>query len=36
MTEIALACGFRSTSPFSKQFRAFHGRLPVGQRTTLG
>lgn len=35
ITEIAMACGFRSTSHFTKTFRAFYGRTPLSQRTTL-
>lgn len=36
ITEIAMACGFRSTSHFSKVFRATYGTSPLSQRTTLG
>lgn len=36
VTEIAFACGFQSTSHFSKVYRAHFGRSPVGQRATLG
>ncbi len=35
ITEIAMACGFKSTSHFTKTFRSFYGRTPLGQRTTL-
>lgn len=35
ITEIAMACGFRSTSHFSKSFRGQFGVSPVGRRTTL-
>lgn len=35
ITEIAMACGFRSTSHFSKVFRAEFGMSPLSQRTTL-
>jgi transcriptional regulator GlxA family with amidase domain len=35
ITEIAMACGFQSTSHFSKVFRGFFGRSPVLHRTTL-
>lgn len=35
ITEIAMACGFKSTSHFTKTFRAFYGRTPLAQRTTL-
>lgn len=35
ITEIAMACGFRSTSHFSKVFRGVFGRSPVAHRTTL-
>lgn len=35
ITEIAMACGFKSTSHFTKTFRAFYGRTPLSQRTTL-
>lgn len=35
ITEIAMACGFRSTSHFSKVYRGVYGRSPIGQRTTL-
>lgn len=35
VTEIAMACGFHSTSHFSKAFRSHFGRSPVGQRTLL-
>jgi len=36
ITEIAMACGFRSNSHFSKVFRAQYGTSPVSHRTTLG
>lgn len=36
VTEIAMACGFRSTSHFSKVFRGHFGKSPVSHRTTLG
>lgn len=36
ITEIAMACGFRSTSHFSKVFRGLYGTSPIAQRTTLG
>ncbi len=35
ITEIAMACGFRSTSHFSKVFRGVFGTSPVAQRSTL-
>lgn len=35
ITEIALACGFQSTSHFSKVFRGHFGRSPLSHRTTL-
>jgi transcriptional regulator GlxA family with amidase domain len=35
-TEIAMACGFLSTSHFPKVYRALFGRSPVSQRATLG
>jgi transcriptional regulator GlxA family with amidase domain len=35
ITEIAMACGFRSTSHFSKVYRGAYGRSPISQRTTL-
>lgn len=35
ITEIAMACGFQSTSHFSKVFRGFFGRSPLAHRTTL-
>ena len=35
ITEIAMACGFKSTSHFTKTFRAHYGRTPLSQRTTL-
>lgn len=35
ITEIAMACGFRSTSHFSKVFRGAFGTSPVAQRSTL-
>ncbi|MCB1335024.1 MAG: GlxA family transcriptional regulator [Roseivivax sp.] len=36
VTEIAMACGFQSTSHFSKVYRAHFGRSPVSQRAVLG
>ncbi len=36
ITEIAMACGFRSNSHFSKVFRAQYGTSQVSHRTTLG
>ncbi|VDC26656.1 GlxA family transcriptional regulator [Pseudogemmobacter humi] len=35
ITEIAMACGFRSTSHFARTFRAFYGKTPLTHRTTL-
>ena len=35
ITEIAMACGFTSTSHFSKVFREHFGNTPVSQRATL-
>ena len=35
IAEIAMACGFKSTSHFTKTFRAHYGRTPLSQRTTL-
>lgn len=35
ITEIAMACGFNSTSHFSKVFRSHFGVSPVSHRTTL-
>jgi transcriptional regulator GlxA family with amidase domain len=35
VTEIAMACGFQSTSHFSKVFRAHFGRSPLLQRAKL-
>lgn len=35
ITEIAMACGFQSTSHFSKVFRSHFGRSPLSHRTTL-
>lgn len=35
ITEIAMACGFQSTSHFSKVYRAHFNRTPVSQRATL-
>lgn len=35
ITEIAMACGFNSTSHFSKVFRSHFGVSPVAHRTTL-
>lgn len=36
ITEVAMACGFQSTSHFSKVFRGHFGRSPLTHRTTLG
>jgi transcriptional regulator GlxA family with amidase domain len=36
ITEIAIACGFRSSSHFSKVFRGQFGKSPLLHRTTLG
>lgn len=35
VTEIAMACGFRSTSHFSRVFRTHFGNSPTSSRTTL-
>ena len=35
ITEIAMACGFRSNSHFSKAFRDQYGKSPISHRTTL-
>lgn len=35
ITEVAMACGFQSTSHFSKVFRGHFGRSPLTHRTTL-
>jgi len=35
ITQIAMACGFQSTSHFSKVFRSRFGRSPLSHRTTL-
>jgi transcriptional regulator GlxA family with amidase domain len=35
VTEIAMACGFRSTSHFSKTFRSHFGTSPLSQRSRL-
>lgn len=35
VTEVAMACGFQSTSHFSKVYRAHFGRSPVSQRAVL-
>ena len=35
ITEIAMACGFRSSSHFSRVYRDHFGRSPISQRTTL-
>ena len=35
ITEISLACGFQSTSHFSKVFRGRFGRSPLSHRTRL-
>lgn len=36
VTEIAMACGFQTTSHFSKVYRAHFGRSPLAQRAKLG
>ena len=36
VTEIAMACGFQSTSHFSKVFRSHFGRSPLVQRAKIG
>lgn len=36
VTEIAMACGFQTTSHFSKVFRAHFGRSPLSQRAKIG
>ncbi|PYF08185.1 AraC family transcriptional regulator with amidase-like domain [Rhodobacter viridis] len=36
ISEIAMACGFTSTSHFSKVFRARYGVAPISHRATLG
>ena len=36
VTEIAMACGFQSTSHFSKVYRAHFGRSPLAQRAKIG
>lgn len=36
VTEIAMACGFQSTSHFSKVYRTQFGRSPLSQRAKLG
>ncbi|MGP3698863.1 GlxA family transcriptional regulator [Rhodobacter sp. NSM] len=36
VSEIAMACGFTSTSHFTKVFRSRYGVTPVAHRTTLG
>lgn len=36
ITDIAIACGFNSTSHFSKVFRSHYGVSPISHRTTLG
>lgn len=36
VTEIAMACGFQTTSHFSKVFRAHFGRSPIEQRAKIG
>jgi transcriptional regulator GlxA family with amidase domain len=35
VTEIAMACGFQSTSHFSKVYRASFGRSPISQRNII-
>ncbi len=35
ISQIAMACGFNSTSHFSKVFRSTFGKTPLGHRTTL-
>jgi transcriptional regulator GlxA family with amidase domain len=35
ITEIAFPSGFKSSSYFSRAFRAFYGRTPLSHRTTL-
>ena len=36
VTEIAMACGFQTTSHFSKVYRAHFGRSPIAQRAKMG
>ena len=36
VTEIAMACGFQSTSHFSKVYRSHFGRSPLVQRAKIG
>lgn len=36
VTEIAMACGFQTTSHFSKVYRAHFGRSPISQRAKIG
>ncbi|MEZ5797741.1 MAG: GlxA family transcriptional regulator [Paracoccaceae bacterium] len=36
VTAVAMACGFQSTSHFSKVYRTYFGTSPVQQRTRLG
>lgn len=36
VTEIAMACGFRTTSHFSKVYRAHFGQSPIAQRAKIG
>jgi AraC family transcriptional regulator, glycine betaine-responsive activator len=36
ITDVAMACGFQSTSHFSKVFRGHFGRSPLNHRTTMG
>ena len=36
VTEIAMACGFRSPSHFSKVYRGFYGSSPLAQKARLG
>jgi transcriptional regulator GlxA family with amidase domain len=35
VTEIAMACGFQTTSHFSKVYRAHFGRSPISQRARI-
>lgn len=35
ITEIAMACGFQSTSHFSKSYRSHFGKSPLAQRTSI-
>jgi transcriptional regulator GlxA family with amidase domain len=36
VTEIAMACGFQSTSHFSRVYRLHFGTSPVQQRAKIG